>query len=144
MKDLTIGQVANAAGVNVETIRFYERREIVKQPERPPSGFRRYPPETIARVRFVRRAKDLGFSLREITELLDLRVDPHVTCEDVRGRAEGKIASIEGKIATLQRMRDALGELVVACATRGKTGECPILEALEDGAETAGEGVDRS
>ena len=84
MKDLTIGQVANAAGVNVETIRFYERREIVKQPERPPSGFRRYPPETIARVRFVRRAKDLGFSLREITELLDLRVDPHVTCEDVR------------------------------------------------------------
>jgi MerR family mercuric resistance operon transcriptional regulator len=132
MEKLTIGNVAKAAGVNVETIHFYERRGIIDQPEKPQTGFRRYPPEVIARVRFVQRAQELGFSLREITELLDLRLDPAVSCEDVRRRAETKVAAIETKIADLHRMHRALGELIAACAQRGRTGECPILDALDD------------
>jgi MerR family mercuric resistance operon transcriptional regulator len=130
---LTIGQVAAQCGVGVETIRFYEREELIVQPSRPESGFRRYPPDTVGRVRFIQRSKALGFSLREIKELLSLRVDSAATCDVVKGRSEAKIADIEKKIRHLQEMKRALVRLTVACRGKRPTSECPILEALGDG-----------
>ncbi|MBI5418473.1 MAG: heavy metal-responsive transcriptional regulator [Deltaproteobacteria bacterium] len=130
---LTIGQVAKECGVDVETIRFYERDGLIRQPARPDSGFRRYPPDVVKRILFVRRAKALGFSLREIRDLLSLRVDSATTCDEVKKRAEEKIIDIKNKIRSLQEMKHALEKLTAACRGRGPTAECPILEALEDG-----------
>lgn len=128
----TIGQVARHSGVGVETVRFYEREGLIVQPSRPESGFRRYPPDAVGRVRFIQRAKALGFSLREIGELLSLRVDRAAPCIEVRKRAEAKITDIEKKIETLLGMKRALEKLTAACRKREPTGDCPILEALED------------
>jgi MerR family mercuric resistance operon transcriptional regulator len=136
MASLTIGQVAEACGVGVETIRFYEREGLVPQPARPGVGFRRYPPDTAKRIIFIQRSKALGFSLREIRDLLSLRVDSARSCNQVRKHAEAKIADIEGKIETLGEMRHALEKLVTACGSRSATGECPIIEALEEGNRT--------
>ena len=136
MKGLAIGQVARAAGVGVETVRFYERQGLIEQPPCPREGFRRYPPETVAVLRFIRRAKELGFTLPEIGNLLGFCRHEAVDCAEVRQRAEAKIADIENRIEALARMRDALGTLVHACRERGHVGECPILEALtEEGKE---------
>ena len=129
----TIGAIAKQCGVGVETIRFYERRGLVPQPPRPETGFRRYPPDAIKRIRFIQRSKALGFSLREIRELLSLRVDSATTCDQVKRRAEAKIADIEKKVRTLREMKRALAKMTAACRGRGPTGECPILEALGDG-----------
>lgn len=129
---LTIGQVARGAGVGVETVRFYEREGLIATPPRRASGYRQYPPQVVQRILFIRRAKELGFSLREITELLSLRVDPSCTCGDVRRRAEDKVADIDERMRTLQRMREALVRLVDACHGSGPTSECPILDALEE------------
>jgi len=129
---LTIGQVAKRCGVGVETIRYYEREGLIAQPSRPESGFRKYPPDAIGRVRFIQRSKALGFSLREIGDLLSLRVDRTTTCPEVRKRAEAKIADIEKKIDTLLGMKRALEKLAAACRKREPTGDCPILTALGD------------
>ncbi|MBW6503219.1 MerR family transcriptional regulator [bacterium] len=129
---LTIGQVAKRCGVGVETIRFYEREGLIVQPSRPESGFRKYPPDTVGRVRFIQRSKSLGFSLREIGDLLSLRVDQATTCPEVKRRAEAKIGDIGKKIETLLGMKRALEKLTAACRKREATGECPILEALAD------------
>ncbi|HEU0078185.1 MAG TPA: MerR family DNA-binding protein [Longimicrobiaceae bacterium] len=129
----TIGSVAREAGVGIETIRFYEREGLIGEPPRTPSGYRQYPEEAIERVRFIQRAKDLGFSLAEIRDLLALRVQPDSECEDVRLRAEAKIADIEAKIRDLDSMRRVLKELARACAAGKPTRECPILEALSRG-----------
>jgi len=117
--------------VNVETIRYYERRGLIPKPPRSSSGYRLYPQEAVTRIRFIKRAKELGFSLKEISELLSLRVEPNTTCGDIRRRAEAKIVDIEGRIETLQRMKRALMELVALCQGRGPISECPILEALD-------------
>jgi len=130
---LTIGQVAKRCGVGVETIRFYEREGLIEQPSRPESGFRKYMPDAIRSVHFIQRSKALGFSLREIKELLSLRVDSKTTCNAVKGRAEAKIVDIEKKIRHLQEMKRALVTLTVACQKKKPTSECPILEALGDG-----------
>lgn len=98
MSALTSGRVAQLASVGVETIRFYEREGLIAVPPRATFGYRHYPLDTVARLRFIKRAKDLGFSLKEIKELLALRVSPEVTCDEVRARAEAKIADIEDKI----------------------------------------------
>ncbi|MFQ5743810.1 MAG: MerR family transcriptional regulator [Acidobacteriota bacterium] len=132
MQTLTIGKVARLADVGVETVRFYERRGLIAEPPRRASGYRQYPQETIARIRFIRRAKELGFSLQEISELLALRLDPETTCREVRDRAEAKIADIEEKTRTLRRMQEALAKLTAACSGRGSVSECPILEALDE------------
>ena len=132
MKSLTIGQVAGLAGVGVETIRFYERRGLIQEPPRRASGYRQYPPEAVAWVRFIRKAKTLGFSLKEVKELLALRIDPQTTCADVKSPAGAKIVDIEKKIEVLERMRTALETLVAACSGRGPVSECPILAAMED------------
>ncbi len=131
MDGLTIGGVAKRAGVGVETVRFYERKGLLEEPPRRESGYRQYPEEAVARIRFIRRAKDLGFSLREVDELLRLRVDRRTSASEVRRRAEAKIEDIELKLADLARMKAALLELTTCCEGREATGECPILEALE-------------
>ena len=133
MSSLTIGQMAKLCGVGVETIRFYEREGLVPQPERPVVGFRRYPPDTAKRIIFIQRSKALGFSLREIEELLSLRVGSARSCNQVRKHAEAKIADIERKIEALGAMRQVLEKLVATCRSRSATGECPIIEALEEG-----------
>ena len=112
---LTIGKLANAAGVGVETIRFYEREGLLPKPPRKRSGYRQYPPDAVARVMFIRRAKELGFTLKEIKSLLNLRLDASATRADVREQAREKVADIEAKIADLQRMKDSLLKLIRKC-----------------------------
>jgi MerR family mercuric resistance operon transcriptional regulator len=131
MAGLTIGQVARQAAVNIETLRYYERRGLIPEPPRQASGYRQYDPQVVQRIRFIKRTQELGFTLKEISELLMLRADPDTTCEDVRRRAEAKIADIEEKVRTLHRIKKALAKLTAACSGRGPTGECPILEALD-------------
>jgi len=128
---LLIGKVAHSAGLAVDTVRYYEREGLLEKPARSAAGYRHYRPEVVARLRFVRQAKDLGFSLSEIKELLALRVAPGKSCADVRARAEAKIADVEQRIASLMRMKRALAKLASSCSGRGPTSECPILEALE-------------
>jgi len=130
MESLTIGKLAQRAGVGVETIRFYEREGLISEPPRRPSGYRDYPLETVARIVFIRRAKNLGFTLKEINELLELRVRPRRNCAQVKRSADAKIADIDGKIASLRRMRRALKDLTRACEKRTPTTECPILTSL--------------
>jgi MerR family copper efflux transcriptional regulator len=130
MSALTIGRVAQLASVGVETIRFYEREGLIAIPPRVAFSYRHYPQDTVSRLRFIKRAKALGFSLKEIKELLSLRVSPEVTCEDVRACAEAKIADIEDKIRQLQTMRRALVGLMETCQGSGPVSECPILESL--------------
>lgn len=129
---LTIGEVAKRAGVSVETIRFYERKGLIDRPRRPPSGFRRYDEQTPRRIRFIRHAQELGFRLREIGELLELRVDPAVSCADVKAKALAKTAEVEQKLASLTRMRDTLVGITDSCAGQGPTSVCPILDALDE------------
>ena len=128
MNHLTIGQAAKLSGVGVETIRFYERQGLIEQPPKTDNGFRRYPPETVRKIRFIRRAKEIGFSLREIRELLGFYFDTQTRCEDVQERARIKIADIEARIADLEKMKSALQALVDECGSLD--GVCPILERL--------------
>jgi len=135
MRSMTIGQVAREAGVGIETIRFYERQGLIDTPPRRESGYREYPYDIVNRLRFIRRAKGLGFTLKEIVELLSLKVDPYATCGDVKARALAKIDDIEDKIQALQRMKVALESLMAACDGMSPTSECPILESLDERSE---------
>lgn len=128
---MTIGELANVAGVGVETIRFYERKKLITQPKRPLAGFRRYDEEAARRIRFIRQAQELGFTLAEIRQLLELRLDPRRSCADVKHEAETKIVDIDQKIAALRVMRKALVEVTESCSGEGPTSECPILDAIE-------------
>ncbi|KAF0218626.1 MAG: MerR family transcriptional regulator mercuric resistance operon regulatory [Geobacteraceae bacterium] len=140
MKGLTIGQVAKRGEVNIETVRYYERQGLIPPPPRRESGYRAYPEETVNRVRFSKRAQELGFSLKEIAELLSLRVGPDTVCADVRKRAVAKIAEIEQKMETLERMKEVLAGLAAECERRGPVSECPILEAMESEEDVDAEG----
>lgn len=131
MPSLTIGQLAENAGVGVETIRFYQRKGLVEEPEKPRDGYRRYPAEAAQRIRFIRQAQEIGFSLREIGELLALRVDRSRSCADVRRHAEAKILEVRSKIDALQQIERALTRLARSCSGAGPTTECPILDAIE-------------
>ena len=131
MKDLTIGKLAKEAQVNVETIRYYERRGLIPRPPQRKSGYRLYSQDIVSRIHFIKRAQELGFTLKEISELLYLRVAPDTTCADVKKRAEIKIADIEEKIGALESIREALTKLVALCRGKGPTGECPIMEMLD-------------
>lgn len=131
MTTLTIGKVAKRAGVGIETIRFYEREGLIEEPPRGPSGYRHYPESVVPRLLFVRRAKELGFTLNEIKDLLSLRLDPDTTCADVKQRAEAKIRDIEEKMRSLRRMKKALVKLTQTCGGHGPINECPILEVLD-------------
>jgi MerR family mercuric resistance operon transcriptional regulator len=131
METLTIGKLAKRADVNIETIRYYERKGLIPKPRRRESGYREYSNETTKRILFIKRAKNLGFSLKEIDELLSLKIASGNTCSDVKSKAENKIVDIEVKIKTLQHMKKALFKLSKACSGAGPASECPILEALE-------------
>lgn len=131
MKTLTIGRLAKKVNVNVETIRYYERRGLMPEPPRSESGYRHYSQDSVVRIRFIVHAKELGFSLKEVSELLSLRVDQFNTCHDVKRIAEVKIADIEERIRALLDMKNALIKLKAECNGRGPTGDCPLLEALE-------------
>jgi Hg(II)-responsive transcriptional regulator len=135
-RTLRTGEVAEAAGVNVETLRYYERRGLLKEPKRRGSGYREYPLETVDIIRFIKHAQELGFTLDEIEELLRLRNDRSRTCGEVRIAAITKIEEIDQKIRSLQAIRHALSGLVTACTDEASTRECPILEALDGQART--------
>ncbi len=139
MKTMTISKAARQAGVGVETIRFYERKGLISQPAKPlDGGFRDYPPLTVERIRFIRQAQELGFSLREAGELLLLRADPNTDAANVRARAAAKLAEVEDKISRLSHMREALNTLIQACPGRGTLRQCTILDALANGDDPGG------
>lgn len=131
MNGLTIGAVAKLAEVNIETVRYYERRGLVPRPPRSASNYRLYSDVTVRRVRFIKRAQELGFTLKEIKDLLALRVTPKATGADVRRRVKAKIEDIDSKIASLQAMRDSLSKLARKCSGEGSISSCPILESLD-------------
>jgi MerR family mercuric resistance operon transcriptional regulator len=127
---LTIGRVAEAAGINVETIRFYQRLGLLDEPAKPPGGVRRYGVEFVARLRFIKRAKQLGFSLAEVRRLLVLE-DPQ-SCGKARSLAAEKLALVENRIADLERMRGVLTDLVARCDVRRGKVACPIIATLTE------------
>src|SRR5919197_4040274 len=126
MNGLTIGEVAKQAHVRIETLRYYERMGLVASPPRSEANYRLYPLETVRRVQFIKRAQELGFSLKEIMELLALRATPETPCADIRQRALVKITAIEEKIQTLTAMKYALVQLVAECSGQGELTDCPI------------------
>ncbi len=128
----TIGLLAKAADVNIETIRYYERRGLIDQPVKPERGYRTYPLKTLERVLFIKRAQELGFTLEEIDNLLSLG-DAH--CPEVREIAEGKLTSVREKIADLRRLENVLDDLVTQCKTNPDHSHCPIVESLLPGIE---------
>src|SRR5947209_14414329 len=131
MDGLTTGEVAKRGGVNLETIRYYERRGLLPKPSRTPAGYRAFGTDAVRRLRFIKHAQELGFSLKEVKELLALRVDARTSCADVRTRAEAKIADIDQKLRALRAMKQALVRLTAACVGRGPVSACPILESLD-------------
>jgi MerR family transcriptional regulator, copper efflux regulator len=128
---LKIGEVAERGGVNLQTIRYYEREKLLPEPPRLASGYRVYPDQTVRRVRFIKRAQEIGFTLAEIRELLAIRIDSSRDSAEVRALANAKITDIEEKIQTLHRMKDALVHITERCCGCGPTSECPILESLD-------------
>ncbi|NUO71819.1 MAG: heavy metal-responsive transcriptional regulator [Frateuria sp.] len=127
---LTIGAVAKRAGVAIDTIRYYEREGLLPEPSRRPSGYRSYGEGTVARLRFIRRAKNLGFTLEEIRGLLALSADRQRGVRAVKQRAQHRLAEIEARIAELERVRAGLAQLIEACPGHGEPERCPILQAL--------------
>jgi len=128
---LTIGQIASAAHVNIQTIRYYERRGLFPTPRRTPAGYRQYAEDAVARLRFIKHAQELGFSLQDVQELLALRVRHGAACDVVERKTRQKIDVVQQRIRDLQRMKRTLERLAAACAVRRPTAECPILEVLE-------------
>jgi MerR family transcriptional regulator, copper efflux regulator len=128
---LRLGDLAAAAGVNRETIRYYERRGLVAEPPRSRNGYRVYDADAERRVRFIKQAQALGFTLEEVGDLLELRVSSTATCGDVRERAQRKVADVERRIAALKAMRKTLAAIAAQCSGTGPVGDCPILDALE-------------
>ena len=131
MAGLTIGRLAKEAGLGIETVRFYERQGLIEPPPRTDSNYRMYPEEEITRLKFIKRAKNLGFTLHEIKDLMALRHDPHATKADVKKRTLAKIDDITLKIQDLTRIKAALEHLSNACDGHGPLDGCPILEALD-------------
>lgn len=132
-EDMSIGQVASAGKVNVQTIRYYERRGLLPATSRTRAGYRQYAGESVTRLRFIKHAQELGFALNEIRELLALRVRDGAACATVERRTRAKLDAVRQRIGDLRRMERTLERLSKACAARRKTDSCPILEALGDG-----------
>lgn len=131
MTTLGIGQLARRAGVAIDTVRYYERNQLLAPAGRLASGYRRYGEDELKRLRFIRRAKALGFTLDEIRDLLSLSGERNVA--KVKRAAEAKLADIEQRVAELQRIRRGLRTLIAACPGHGRAEACPILNALSDG-----------
>lgn len=130
-RPLTIGKLAQEAAVGVDTIRFYERKGLIDPPSRLASGYRQYPVATSKRIHFIRRAQELGFTLREVKELLSLRNNRKASSQVVKSQTEAKIQEIEDKIRDLKRMKQALARISSSCLGKGDTAHCPILESFE-------------
>ncbi len=127
MTAMKIGEVARRSGTGIETIRFYEREGLPPPPQRRPSGYRQYDGATVGRLDYIRRAKELGFTLAEIRELLELSFAAHAGCDHIRQRAEAKIADIETRIRSLQQMKRALGKIVERCRKKNAAQDCPLV-----------------
>ena len=127
---MKIGDVSDKAGIGIDAIRFYERKGLIPAPARRPSGYRDYSPDVVMSLRFIRRAKDLGFSLKEIRELISFERDERATAADAKEAAERKLSDIEDKIRALQRVRRALRKVIDDCPGRGPTAGCSILRSL--------------
>lgn len=125
---ITIGALARAAGVNVETIRYYQRRGLLKEPEKPLGGIRRYSMDSVGRVRFIKRAQALGFTLEEIASLLKLEDGRH--CAETRDLAARKLALIEARIVDLKAMEKALKGLIRECDAGSQSQSCPLIASL--------------
>jgi len=136
MERLTIGHLAQLGGVNLETIRYYERRGLIPKPGRTAAGYRQFPPDAARRLRFIKRAQELGFSLDEVRELLALGADPRQNRATIRARAHVKLDDINRKIAALTAMKETLHELVNRCEHCGPTAQCPIVASLDQEATT--------
>lgn len=126
-----IGKTAELAGVNLETIRYYERRNLITEPDRMESGYRLFSQRHVDQIRFIKRAQELGFTLSEIQDLLNLKMDEGTTCSEIRHEAEQKYQNVVAKIEDLQRIKNTLTDLIDSCSGNGPIGDCPILEALE-------------
>jgi len=133
MNGLTIGRLAKQAGLGIETVRFYERQGLIAPPPRTDSNYRIYPEAEVDRLKFIKRAKDLGFTLKEIKELFELQHDPHATKADIKNRTLAKIREIEERVSDLTRIKTALEHLASSCDGHGPLEGCPILEALDSG-----------
>ena len=131
MKSLTIGQVAKEANIGVETVRFYERRGLLAEPDRKASGYRQYDPSAVARLQFIRQTKELGFRLTEVKELLSLWFDPCTRCCDVRKKSLAKIVEIDERIESLKAMKKALTRITQQCERRDSVTECPLFVELK-------------
>lgn len=131
MERLTRGKLAKRSGVNTATVRYYEKRELLPAPPRSNAGYRMFSPESIGRIRFIKQFQEIGFSLNEIKELLELRVTPSATTVDVRKRAMEKIADIGEKLQRLKAMKKSLEILVNGCCEDVSASECPILDSLD-------------
>lgn len=130
-KALTIGRLAQEVGINLETVRYYERQGLLPKPPRSVAGYRLFPTDAVRRLKFIKRAQELGFSLGEIRELLALRVSARINTAEIRRRAESKIADIESKIATLESMKKSLRKMVESCSECASDSKCPILDSLD-------------
>ena len=128
-----IGKAAQLAGVNKETIRYYERRNLIPEPDRMDSGYRLFSQRHIDQIRFIKRAQELGFTLSEIQDLLNLKMNEGTTCSEIKQEAEQKYQDVISKIEDLQRIKKTLTDLIDSCTGNGPKGDCPILEALEGG-----------
>jgi len=128
---ITIGRLAKDTGVNVQTIRYYERRRLLAATVRTPSGYRVYGEEEVQRLRFIKNAQALGFTLREIADLLNLRVSSAARCGDVQRRAQAKLAKVDAKLKDLESMARVLKDLIKSCRGGQPTDRCPILKSLE-------------
>ena len=131
MEQMTIGQLAAAAGVNVETVRYYHRRGLVALPDRPAGSIGRYAPAALTRLQFIKRAQSLGFALDDVRALLSL--DDGQTCSSARRIAEHKLGEVRDRIASLQGLESALAELVKKCARTRSRVSCPLIETLASG-----------
>lgn len=131
MSALKIGEVAKWSEVGIETIRYYERQGLLAEPERRPSGYRQYDESVVSRLQFIRNAKELGFTLAEIKELLGLWFDVNTKCVHVRQRAEQKITNIEDKIRSLQKMKRSLKKIINQCENRDAVDDCPLWLGLD-------------
>ncbi|MBI2605063.1 MAG: heavy metal-responsive transcriptional regulator [Deltaproteobacteria bacterium] len=129
--NLTIGQVAKMANVNIQTLRYYERRKILRPIARRDSGYRIYDGEAVRTVQFIKRAQQLGFSLEDIQALLSLRIEKKSKCADVRDRAEKTLREVEARISRLEAMKKALKKLIRDCDNKATNETCPILESFE-------------
>ncbi|AGS38555.1 Hg(II)-responsive transcriptional regulator [Cycloclasticus zancles] len=124
----TISKVAKTLAINVETIRFYERRGLIEQPAKPEVGYRHYPNDTINRIRFIKRSQELGFTLNEIANLLNLNDSP---CGQVQELAEHKLAAVKDKMVDLRRLEKALNALLAQCQSNEDDSHCPIIDSLQ-------------